>query len=224
MNHQDLERGLRKRPELPANLLDKLTAAATGELGAVAPPAPEWRRAVRFAAALAAVSGIGIAVLGTAGWHALPMAAAGLFAGWFALGAGAAAWLLARLMIPGAPAGRLPALLPVSAAASFALLSLALFEHSTYPRMLAIAGACLVIGSVHAALVQLIASRLLRAGCVTNARGAALAGGLLGAVSGVLVLTVFCAHHDLWHVVLGHLSVLVVVPLAGWLWTRSPHL
>jgi predicted anti-sigma-YlaC factor YlaD len=203
-------------PAPSAALEDRLRAIASREQVPVRPPAALTWRAARFLFAVLLVSSAGIAALGTAGWRSLPFAPSLFLAFGFAVGASAAAWILARLMIPGLGAAWGPVLLPLLAAASYLLLIAFHFQEDHYDRFIPTAAVCFALGSLHTLLTVILTIRILRAGWVTQPRRAALAGVSLGTLSGLLVLTVFCSHHDLWHLVLGHFSVLIVWPLAAY--------
>jgi hypothetical protein len=56
---------------------------------------------------------------------------------------------------------------------------------------------------------------LLRRGFVVSRTAAAAVAGLIGGLTGFVVLFVFCPHHDAGHYVLAHVGAVVIAMAAG---------
>jgi len=200
--------------ELSAEAERRYVAAATAGLKPVSALGPPWQYAAVILAMVTIVAAVGIGVLGRTGW-----ATSGTFQKMYFTAALAAAILvsaaiLPRLMVPGS-LQRVPVwLLALGSIAALAAGAI-LYPTAHYPDFGRAAAACFTIGAVHALAMGIACQMVLRRGFVVSRSAAAAAAGLTGGLTGLVVLFVFCPHHDAGHYLLGHLSALGFATLAG---------
>lgn len=215
-------------PPIDTAAEQRIIAAITADLAAVRPVAASWRYVLALLAAAIFAAALGIGLLGAAGWRADTLVQRAWFTASLGAGMTAAAVLLSRLMIPGALlplSTRAAAVLAVSFVAAGALLYPAAYYHH-FERA---AAACLGIGLAQAAAAGALALWVLRRGAFLSRPDAAAALALLGGLTGVLVLFVFCPHRDLGHFTLGHSPVpIAAMALGAWIarrfhWTGRPQ-
>jgi len=195
----------------------RIVAAITTGLKPVRPLAPPWLYMLGTVAAAGLVAVIGIRILGSAGWGADSIAQRSYFAACLAGGIAICVMNISKLMVPGAllvVSPRMTTLLATSCLAAGALL----YPASYYEHFWRAAAACLTIGLGYAVLTCGLTFWIVRRGAFLSRPAAISALALLSALTGVLVLFVFCPHRDLGHFFLGHATVPVVATALGaWL-------
>jgi hypothetical protein len=200
--------------ELSPGAERRYLAAVTADLKPVSVLGPPWRYAAIIVATAAIVVVAGIAVLGRTGWATSSAFQKVYFTTALAAAILVSTSVLSRLMVPGA-LQRVPVWLLtlgsiVALAGGVILYPLAHYEH--FGRAVA---ACFTIGTLHALAIGIACAVVLRRGFVVSRSTAATVAGLTGGLSGLVVLFVFCPHHDAGHYLLGHVSALVFATLFG---------
>jgi Negative regulator of sigma F len=206
--------------ELASGVEGRIVAAVTTGLKPVRPLAPAWLYTLAMMAAAAMVAAIGIRMLGSAGWGGDSVAQRSYFAAFLAAGIVVCALNISRLMVPGAllvlPT-RMTLLLAISCLAAGALL----YPASYYVHFWRAAAACLSIGLGYAIVACGLTFWIVRRGAFLSGPATISATTLLSALTGVLVLFVFCPHRDLGHFFFGHTTVAVAAAVLGaWIGRR----
>jgi hypothetical protein len=200
---------------------DRIIKTITTDMAAVDPVGPMWRHALAISVAAIAVAGVGMQTLGSAGWDADSSLQRGYWTALLAVGLLASAIAAARLMTPGslllATPGRTIQLSIVGIAAG-ALL----YPPGHYDHFLRAAGACLSIGLGHAAVTCALTFLVVRRGAFVWRPEMMSILALLGGLTGLVVLYVFCPHRDLGHFSLGHTTVPISATALGiWIGRRA---
>jgi hypothetical protein len=197
-----------------AALEQRLIAVVTSDLIAVRPLSspPVYTAALIAVAAL--VIAAGVALLGVRGWLTTSIFQKLYFVTLLTAGIAACAIALSQSMFPGAlPRVRvwvLGALAIAAALGGGALYPLLRYDH--FARAVA---TCFSIGMAHAAVLCTAAVFILRRGLVLSRRAAAALAGLLGGLTGLFVLFVFCPHLDAGHYLLAHATVVIACAALG---------
>lgn len=189
-------------------LEQRLIAIVSDDLVSVRPLSSPRVYAVTLLAATAVVVACGVAFLGIRGWLATSVTQKLYFAFLLTAGIGICAASLSQLMFPGAlpriRTGLLSALVIAAVLAAGALYPL--FGYTHFARAVA---TCFSIGMGHAAVVSAAAVYILRRGTVLSLHAAAALSGLLGGLTGLSVLFIFCPHLDAGHYLLAHATVVI---------------
>ena len=199
---------------IDASLEKRLVAAVTSDLVAVRPLSSPLVYAAQLLAVAVVIIAAGVAVLGVRGWLATSIFQKLYFVGFLTAGMAAAAVMLSQLMFPGAlPRVRtwiLSALAIVAVILAGTLYPLARYDH--FARGVA---TCFSIGIAHAAVLCTAAALILRRGLVLSRQAAAALSGLLGGLTGLFVLFIFCPHLDAGHYLLAHATVVIACAALG---------
>jgi len=210
--------GLFDRPEaeseLSAEAERRYVAAVTAGLKPVSALGPPWRYAAIILAAVAILAAAGVAVLGWSGWTASSTFQKVYFTTALAAAILVSAAVLPRLMVPGSLQRIAPWLLTLGSIVALAAGTI-LYPLAHYAHFGRAAAACFAIGAVHASAVGVACLAVLRRGFVVSRSAAATMAGLTGGLTGLVVLFVFCPHHDAGHYLLGHVGALLFATLAG---------
>jgi hypothetical protein len=199
---------------IDTGLEQRLIAVVTGDLVPVRPlSSPRVYTAALLTVALVVVTA-GVAVLGVRGWLATSILQKLYFVTLLTAGIAVCAVSLSQLMFPGAlPRVRawvLGALALAAVLGGGALYPLLRYDH--FGRAVA---TCFSIGMAHAAVLCTAAAFILRRGLVLSRRAAAGLTGLLGGLTGLFVLFVFCPHLDAGHYLLAHATVVIACTALG---------
>jgi hypothetical protein len=199
---------------LDATLEQRLIAVVTHDLAAVRPLSSPRVYMAALLAIAAAVAAVGVAALGVRGWHATSIVQKLYFVTLLTAGGTACAMMLSRSMFPGAlprvRTGVLSAVVIAAALGAGALYPLLRYDH--FARAVV---TCFSIGMAHAAVLCTAAVYLLRRGLVLSRHTAAALSGLLGGLTGLCVLFVFCPHLDAGHYLLAHATVVIACAALG---------
>jgi hypothetical protein len=184
----------------------RIIGAIVAGLAPVKPLAPAWHYVLATLGLLALVAAAGILMWGNAGWLADSLVKKAYFTACLGLGILFSAVLVAQLMTPGAylplPPSRLIAL-AVACTAGGALL----YPVSYYEGFAHAAAACNAIGLGYGAVACAVSFLLARRGVSFHRAKIVTICALGGALTGVVILFVFCPHRDLGHFLLGHAPV-----------------
>jgi len=206
-----------------AELEQRLIAAAAGDLAAVRPLSSPRVYAGALLTVATVVIAAGVAVLGTRGWLATSIFQKLYFVVLLTAGMAVSAVSLSQFMFPGAlPRVRTGVLGALALAA--VLGGGALYPQLRYDHFGRAVATCFSIGTAHAAVLSMAAAFILRRGLVLSLRAAAGLTGLLGGLTGLGVLFVFCPHLDAGHYLLAHATAVIasaaIGPAALALWDR----
>ena len=206
-------------PALPSDRLKQIEAALVADLRPVRPLAPDSVYLAGFAGIFLAVCIAGCYIVGRYGWHALselqriavfvPLVASTVLL----------AFSLVRQMRPAAKYARSSAL--VSGALFILLLPIMalLFQPAQESAFVRHGLVCFRTGMVFAIPAAFFfALLLLRGAALSPTLTGATAGGLAGLV-GLAVLEIHCPDLNVYHIVVWHLSVVVVCVLAGFVFS-----
>jgi hypothetical protein len=208
---------------LPAGLTEK-TRRIVSEPSAASGPAPSaWRFALLTAACLLLVAGPATAVLGLKGWLALSSAQAWGCMLVLSLSGAAGFVALDGELRPGS-ARRLTGAgaAGVLGLAYLGVLSLVAVSNESGHRWGA-ALFCFTAGSLVSAAMYWALRYAGRWGYPLHATGAGLAMGALSALTGLLVLQLFCPKLELEHLLLGHATPLLAGITFAWWFERRRH-
>ena len=199
---------------IDAELEKRLVALVTSDLAAVRPLFSPWVYTAALLAVAAVVVAAGVARLGVRGWLTTSIFQKLYFVTLLTAGIAACAATLSQLMFPGAlPRVRawvLGALAIAAVLGGGALYPLLGYDH--FGRAVA---ACFSIGMAHAAVLSIATSFILRRGLMLSRRAAAGLAGILGGLTGLCVLFVFCPHLDAGHYLLAHATVVIACAALG---------
>ncbi|HTW63691.1 MAG TPA: NrsF family protein [Bryobacteraceae bacterium] len=217
MNPRDLDELLSARdlPPLPPGRVGQIERAVLADLKPVRPLAPAGAYLAGLAGIFIAVCAAGAYIAGQYGW--LVLSDLQRIAVFVPLAAVAAVLVfsLVRQMSPGAKHTRSSALL---AAVLFSLLlvgMIAVFQPAHEHAFVAMGLGCFRMGMIVAMPAAFLFVLLLHRGAaVSPALTGAAAGGLAG-LAGLAVLEVRCPNLNLYHIIVWHISVVVVCMIAG---------
>ncbi len=195
-------------------LEQRLIAIVSNDLVSVRPISAPRVYTVTLLAAAAIVVACGVAFLGVRGWLATSVIQKVYFAVVLTAGIGACAASLPQVMFPGVlpriRTGLLSAFVIAAVVAAGTLYPMLGYSH--FARAVA---TCFSIGMGHAAVVCTAAAYILRRGMVLSLRTTALLSGLLGGLTGLCVLFIFCPHLDAGHYLLAHATVVIACAALG---------
>jgi hypothetical protein len=199
---------------IDAGLEQRLIAVVTGDLVPVRPLSSPHVYTAALLAVAAVVVTAGVAMLGVRGWLATSIFQKLYFVTLLTAGIAVCAASLSQLIFPGAlPRVRawvLGALAIAAVLGGGALYPLLRYDH--FGRGVA---TCFSIGMGHAAVLCTAAAFIMRRGLVLSRRAAAGLTGLLGGLTGLFVLFVFCPHLDAGHYLLAHATVVIACAALG---------
>jgi len=199
---------------IDAALEQRLISVVTSDLAAVRPLSSPRVYTAALLAVASVVVAAGVALLGVRGWLATSILQKLYFVTLLTAGIAVCAVTLSQLMFPGAlPRVRawvLSALAIAAVLGGGALYPLLRYDH--FGRAVA---TCFGIGMAHAALLCTAAVFILRRGLVLSRRAAAGLAGLLGGLTGLFVLFLFCPHLDAGHYLLAHATVVIACAALG---------
>jgi len=207
-----------------AETLGRIAESIAASMRPVLPLPPQWMLAGGVALTCALVAVAGAAAMGFAGiakMSALERAAVFSALGILVL---AAASELVSAIIPGSRRRfSSSALLMVTGLCLAAVLALCFRDYRT-THFIHAGLVCLGIGVLHAIPAGLLSWLVLRRGFAVDAVSAGLAAGTLAGLAGVGMLELHCPNFEAAHVLVWHLSVLLVSAvlgaLCGW-WSSS---
>jgi Negative regulator of sigma F len=199
---------------ISASLEQRLIVVVTNDLVAVRPLSSPRVYTAALIALAAFVIAAGVAVLGVRGWLTTSIFQKLYFVTLLAAGIAACAVTLSRLMFPGA-LPRVRAWVLGALAIAAVLGGGALYPLLHYAHFGRAVATCFSIGMAHAAVLCIAAVFILRRGLVLSRRAAAGIAGLLGGLTGLFVLFVFCPHLDAGHYLLAHATVVIACAALG---------
>ena len=203
-----------KDPLIDARVEQQIIATITKNLRPVQVVLPLWCYVFLIMGATACVAAIGIKILGIAGWVADTSFQKTYFVICLTAAVVISASTLVRLVFPGAllllslPVVILLAIVP----SAVGVLTYPLTYYSGFIRAVA---ACLFIGLGHAAVAAAFVLFILRRAVFAAQAHATAMTALVGGLTGLMVLFVFCPHRDLGHIGLAHATVPVVAAALG---------
>jgi hypothetical protein len=199
---------------ITAGLEQRLITLVTNDLVPVRPLSSLRVYTAALLAVAAVVVAAGVAVLGMRGWLTTSIFQKLYFVTLLTAGIAVCAASLSQLIFPGAlPRVRawvLGALAIAAVLGGGALYPLLRYDH--FGRGVA---TCFSIGMGHAAVLCTAAAFIMRRGLVLSRRAAAGLTGLLGGLTGLFVLFVFCPHLDAGHYLLAHATVVIACAALG---------
>jgi hypothetical protein len=205
----------REFPPVPANRLKQIEAALITDLKPVRPLASDGAYLAAFAGIFIVVCIVGVYILGQQGWRALSELQK--IAVFLPLGAITAvlAWSIVRQMTPAAKYARSSALVSGTLFILLLIIMAAIFHPAQETGFIQTALNCFRTGMTYAIPAALFfALLLLRGAALSPALIGATAGGLAGLV-GLTVLELQCPNLNLYHIVVGHVSVTLICVLLG---------
>lgn len=195
----------------------QIASRLSADLKPVRPLPSLWQLAAMFALAVVALAVLGAWV---GGGHAIVRMNAATRILVFASLACSVALLAIALsgqMAPGSRQWARPAVLAIAILAVLGLLFAALFSLRNERHFWIHAWICLRAGTIAGALAGLPIWLLLRRGAVLDRRACGALAGLLGGISGTLMLEFDCANFNVAHVLVAHWGVALFCAGAGWL-------
>jgi hypothetical protein len=199
---------------IDAELEKRLITLVAGDLVAVRPLSSPRVYMTALLAAAAVVAAAGVALLGVRGWLTTSIFQKLYFVTLLTAGIAVCAVTLSQWMFPGAlPRVRAWVLCALAIAAT--LGGGTLYPLLRYDHFGRAAATCFSIGIAHAAVLSAAAVFILRRGLVLSRRAAAGLTGLLGGLTGLLVLFIFCPHLDAGHYLLAHATVVIACAALG---------
>jgi hypothetical protein len=207
--------GSRNLPPLPADRLKQIEAAVMADLKPVRPLASDGAYIAVLVGIFIGVCAIGCYVAGQHGWRALSgLQRLAVFVP-LALTTGSLAFSVVRQMRPAAKYARSSA---VATTALFVLLlgiMTLVFRAAQESSLLSLGWVCFRTGMAFAIPAALIFAFVLsRGAALSPVLTGATAGGLAGLV-GLAVLEIHCPNLNLYHILVGHVSVTLVCVAAG---------
>lgn len=177
--------------------------------------------AVFFVAAFALIVLV-LAVLGGAigGAHALPRmngAASSITFASLALSVVLLAYALAAQMVPGSRQVARPWVLSLAILAGLAIVFAVLFSYRHELHFWVHAWNCLSSGMIAGGVSALLIWIVLRRGAVLDSRSCGALAGLLGGLTGAVILELDCFDFNVAHILLGHWTVALLSAGIGWL-------
>ena len=201
-------------PTEPPDLVQRVQAAGLKDLRPVRPlPAP-WVLTLVFGAVFFVFAGVSALILGLNGLHALGQDQRAAIFTAVALGAWLAALAAVREMRP-AGGRRLSSIAFATAAVAFPILFFLLFHGYTSQNLIREGIPCLVAGLCVSIPAAFVTAWVLRAGCVLSWRAAGVAAGTLCGLAGLGMLELHCPNLKAIHVLLWHVTVVLVSAALG---------
>ena len=205
----------REFPPVPADRLKQIEAAVVADLKPVRPLASEGAYLAGLAGIFIAICIVGVYILGQQGWHALsefqkvavflPLAAT----------IAILAFSTVRQMRPAAKYARSRALVSGTLFIVLLLMMAAVFHPVPETGFIRTCLVCFRTGMTYAIPAAfLFALVLWRGAALSPALTGAVAGGLAGLV-GLTVLEIQCPNLNVYHIVVGHVSVTLVCVVLG---------
>ncbi len=214
MNEDQFDDIFESAPQMPASLAEKIRAQIQQDTQPVRALPGTAILASSFFAIAAIIAIVLAAILKFSGLHVLPSEAAASMLGALSLTAAWGAVTVARSMRPAS--GVLQTwLISAVAFVAYELLVYQFFAHSSTQPFVATGIKCLRLGVICGAVVALPAWLLLRIGFVTHRVQAGAAIGLIGGLSGNILLTLHCPLLEAPHALVWHAGALVVCVALG---------
>jgi len=205
----------REFPPVPADRLKRIEAAVVSDLKPVQPLASDGAYLAGLAGIFVAVCVIGVYVLGQQGWRALSeLQKVAVFLPLAAITA-VLAFSTVRQMRPAAKYARSSALVSGTLFILLLIIMAAVFQPVQETGFIRTGLTCFRTGMTYAIPAAFFfALLLLRGAALSPALMGATAGGLAGLV-GLTVLEIQCPNLNLYHIVVGHVSVTLICVLLG---------
>ena len=205
----------REFPPVPADRLKQIEAALVTDLKPVRPLASDGAYLAGFAGIFIAVCVIGVYILGQQGWRALSeLQKLAVFLPLAAITA-VLAFSTVQQMRPAARYARLSALVSGMLFILLLIIMAAIFHPAQEAGFIRTALNCFRTGMTYAIPAAFFfALLLLRGAALSPALTGATAGGLAGLV-GLTVLEIQCPNLNLYHILVGHVSVTLICVLLG---------
>jgi hypothetical protein len=223
LNDREIDERLNgiRLPQGPgAETLGRIAEAIAGSLRPVRPLPPRWVLAGGAALACAVVAVAGAAAMGFAGIAKMNMLERSAVFSALGILVLAAANELVSAMIPGSRRRISSGSLLAVAGLCLAAVLLICFRDYQTTHFVHAGLVCLGIGLLHAIAAGLLTWMLLRRGFAVDAASAGLAAGTLAGLAGVSMLELHCSNFQTAHVLVWHISVLLVSAglgaLCGW--------
>ena len=213
---QELIRAMGTTPEfgtVSSERLQHIESRIIGDLKSTRPS--RTPNVIVFLLVLAVVAGVGAALLGTAGWHALnPLQKTAMFSS-LAVAAGLLGFSMSRQIVPGRRLTLSPYLLAAVVLAAILSLCDVLFYPHAELTFVATGLVCLRIGVECAASAAVLFWLLMRRGAILKPVLTGLTSGALAGLSGLTVLEIFCPNLNRNHIVVWHLGTVLVSTIVG---------
>lgn len=213
MNDREIDELLKgaKVPQGPGEVpLERIVESIAVSIRPVRPLPPLWVLAGGVALICATVALAGAVWMGFSGLAKMSVLERGAVFSTLGILVLAAAWELVSAMIPGCRRRFSSAvLLMVTSLGLAAVLALCFRDYRT-THFLHAGMVCLGVGVLHAIPAGLLSGLLLRRGFAVDTVSAGLAAGTLAGLAGVGMLELHCSNFQTTHVLVWHLSVLLV--------------
>jgi hypothetical protein len=190
-------------------------AAVLAGLKPVKPIASPGSRFAALVLIVAVVAAAGMALLGTAGWHALSTAQKTTVFGTLVTTTLLLAATLSRQVVPGSRLIVSPRLLAPAGLALMAAIFASLFHPRHEATFVATGLFCLRIGLESAIGAALLSWVALRRGVMLNPIATGAIAGAMAGLAGLTVLEIFCPNLNQHHVLVWHLGAALASTLAG---------
>jgi hypothetical protein len=203
-----------KDAKIDSGLEQQIIATITKDLKPVQVVLPLWCYLLSIMGATAFVATMGIYILGIAGWAADTSFQQTYFVLCLITAVTISASTLVRVVFPGAMLllGPLVVVLLATVPSAVGVLTYPLTYYSGFARAVA---ACLFIGLGHATVAAAVVLVIIRRAIFIRQAPAIALTALVGGITGMTVLFVFCPHRDLGHIALAHTTVPIVAAALG---------
>jgi hypothetical protein len=195
-------------------LEQEIIATITKDLKPVQVVLPLWCYLLFIMGAMALVAGMGIKILGIAGWTADTSFRQAYFVLCLIIAVAISASTLVRVVFPGGMLllSPLVGVLLATVPSAVGVLTYPLTYYSGFARAVA---ACLLIGLGHATVTATLVLFIIRRAVFVGQAPAMAMTALVGGIAGMIVLFVFCPHRDLGHIALAHTTVPILAAGIG---------
>jgi hypothetical protein len=203
-----------KDATIDPRLEQQIIATITKDLKPVQVVLPSWCYLLSVMGAAAFVATIGIKIFGIAGWAADTSFQQTYFVLCLIIAVAISASTLVRIVFPGAMLLLSPLMVVLLATvpSGVGVLTYPLTYYSGFARAVA---ACLFIGLGHATVAAAIVLFIVRRAIFVGQAPAIAMTALVGGITGMIVLFVFCPHRDLGHIALAHTTVPIAAAVLG---------
>jgi hypothetical protein len=192
----------------------QIIATITKDLKPVHVVLPLWCYLLSIMGATSLVAAMGIKILGIAGWAADTNFQQTYFVLCLITAVGISASTLVRVVFPGAMLLLSP-LVVVFLATVPSAVGVLTYPLTSYPGFARAVAACLFIGLGHATVGAAVVLFVIRRAVFVAQPQAIAMIALIGGLTGMIVLFVFCPHRDLGHIALAHTTVPILAAVIG---------
>jgi hypothetical protein len=202
-------------PPLPSDRVKQIEAALVADLKPVRPIAPTSVYLAAFAGLFAAISIVGGTILGQYGWRALSeLQKIAVFVPLAAITA-LLVFSITRQMIPAARHARSSALFSSGLFVVLLLIMTFIFRPAQESAFVRRGLVCFGTGMLFAIPAACLFALLLRRGAALSPLLTGASGGGLAGLVGLAVLEIHCGNLNVYHIVVWHVSVILVCVVAG---------